>query len=127
MKFRMHMKPGNVNGRNQLNEINKKSKFIVNFKKIEIIMIKCLLDFLTLEDVSKFSIVNKACNDIFKTYIHIRIHIETDFIKVFETDNTNLISSIDAKRLEYCTVFEIEIPNKEKAIINLTTISSLVT
>ena len=89
-------------------------------------MIKFLLDYLTFQDLNSFSIVNKTCNNIFKTYIHIRIHSETAFIKLFEKDNTLLISHIDAKRSEYYKAFKIDIPNKEKAIKNLTTISSLV-
>jgi len=116
------MKP--LNTKNEVIVKKKNAKFVVNFAKIESIMIKCLLDFLTLEDLDAFSRISKSCNEIFKTYIHIRVHIETGLIKLIEADHADVIHSIDSKRVEYYKTYEIPVPNKERAIQNLTAVSS---
>lgn len=87
---------------------------------------KEILDYLPLEDVDTFARINRDCNQIYKTYIILRIPVETERIKQLEQENCEVIETIQAKREEFYYNYEIPLPEKERAISLLTDISSKV-
>ena len=105
--------------------VSKRTNTPFDFKKIDLVMIKSCLGFLTLEEVEVFSRVNKACNQIYKVYMHIRIFVETGRVKEIEQENGHLAESIQAKRDQFYKDFEIPPPTREHAVVALTEISPL--
>lgn len=98
---------------------------VIDFKRIDLVMIRYCLDFLELEEVVCFGRINRACNEIYKVYMHIRIFIETNRVKDIEQDHIELVESIQEKRNQFYKDYEIQIPSRENAVALLTELSSL--
>ena len=101
-------------------------KFSVDFKNLDLLVVKLILDYLHLEDIDAFSKINRDCNQIYKIYLIIRIPVEANRIKLLEQENSDIIQTIQAKREEFYYNYEIPLPDKERAIGLLTDISSKV-
>jgi len=99
-------------------------KFVVDFRNLDLLIIKHILDYLPLEDIDAFSKLNRDCNQIYKIYIILRIPDETNRIKLLEQENNELIQVIQQKREDFYNNYEIPLPDKERAISLLTDISS---
>lgn len=87
---------------------------------------KIILDYLTLEDIDSFARTNKDCNEIYKIYIHLRIHVETERIKRVEEANKEKVQNFLQKKTTFYSDYEIPMPNKENAVHFLTELTALV-
>ena len=93
------------------------------FKSLDLLLTKDILDYLPLEDINSFARVNRSCNQTYKVYIILRISVENNRIKAIEQDEDETIQRIQQKREEFCEHYEIDLPDREKAIGLLTDIS----
>lgn len=110
----------------QHQEVQKpRKKFVFDFKAIDIIIVKHCLCFLDLEELVPFARVNRACNHIYKVYMHIRVLGEVDRVKQIEDANKELVANIDIKRDQFYKYYEQEPPSRESAIANITEVSHL--
>ena len=80
------------------------------------IIIKNILLYLDIKSVSPFSLVNKKCNQCYKMNMFLRLLILDNHKQIFENENEEYIKSIDTKRNNYFTDYEIPPPNKEHAL-----------
>lgn len=98
-------------------------KFTIDFRNLDLLILKRILDFLYLEELDAFSRVNRDCNQIFKIYMVLRVPVETNRIKFIEQENNDLIQTIQQKRVDFYEQYEIPAPDKERAISLLTEIT----
>ena len=80
------------------------------------IIIKNILLYLDIKSVCPFSSVNKKCNDCYKINMFLRLLILDNHKQIFENLNEEYINSINLKRNNFYSDYEIEPPNKEHAI-----------
>lgn len=98
----------------QINKSNKNKNFSLNEVPMEI-LIKNVLFFLDINSLPKFSMSNKKCNESVKTHIFIRLFFLNKEKKLIETENAEIIKSIEDKRKEFFEEYEIDSPNKDHA------------
>ena len=80
------------------------------------IIIKNILLYLDIKSVSPFSLVNKKCNRCYKINMFLRLLILDNHKQIFENENEEYIKSINNKRNNFFTDYEIPPPNKEHAL-----------
>ncbi|KAL4438427.1 hypothetical protein ABPG74_009466 [Tetrahymena malaccensis] len=105
----------------QAKEKQEKTQNFLNYFKH--FFLKNILNFLSLQDLVVFGLVNKNAFSIYNIYLHFRIHIEASQIKSLELQFENQIKSIDRKKRIYFQDSETDYPKKEHAIQLLTEIS----
>ena len=79
------------------------------------IIVKSLLFYLDINSLPKFALVCKKANECIKTHIFIRLFFLNKEKKLIESENSDIISSIEGKRNEFFTEYEILHPQKDHA------------
>ena len=79
------------------------------------ILIKNILFFLDINSLPNFSLVNKRCNKCIKTHIVIRIFFLNKEKRIIEEEHSDILSSIDGKRENFFSEYEMQPPTKEHA------------
>ena len=79
------------------------------------IIVKSLLFYLDISSLPKFALVCKKANECIKTHIFIRLFFLNKEKKIIESENSDIISSIESKRNAFFTEYEILPPQKEHA------------
>ena len=98
----------------QINKNNKTKPFSINEIPLEI-LIKNVLFFLDINSLPKFSMANRKCNESVKTHIFIRLYFLNKEKKSIESENSDIINSIEEKRNEFFEEYEMDPPNKDHA------------
>ena len=80
------------------------------------IIVKNILLYLDIKAICPFSLVNKKCNNCYKSNMFLRLLILDNHKQIFENVNEKYINSIKIKRDNFYSDYEIEPPNKEHAI-----------
>ena len=101
-----------ANNNNILNKM--KNKFSFNIIPNEII-IKSILLYLDIKSIPPFALVNKKCNECFKINMYLRLLILDDHKNIFENENEEYITSIETKRNNFFTDYELAGPNIDHA------------
>jgi hypothetical protein len=106
----------NVMNNNNLNQNIKKNN---NMSILDIpnkIIVKNILLYLDIKSVCPFSLVNKKCNQCYKNNMFLRLLILDNHKQIFENVNEEYINSINLKRNNFFSDYEIEPPNKEHSL-----------
>lgn len=103
----------------------KEKKTVVTFNDIPIdIVVKHMLFFLDINSLPKFSMANKKSNEAVKTHIFIRLYFLNKEKKLIEQENGHVINSVEEKRKNFYSEYEIEAPNKDHACQLMNTLSA---
>lgn len=87
------------------------------------ILIKNILVFIDIGSLPKLSNINRKFFHCIKTHIYIRIYLFNKEKKIFEEENSEIIKSIDEKRVQYYNNKGMKLPSKEHAEIVMNRIS----